>query len=76
MKNRLIISIGTVLVLVFFFFENINVVEAESKSTGKWVAVYDGGSSPSYWECVYSFWFSECIVGDTRTSDPNAPIKE
>ncbi len=34
--------------------------------TGKWIAVYEGNSSPTHYECVWSMWSSHCKVGDTR----------
>lgn len=52
---------------------SINNAKASKLDTGKWIAVYNGGDTPTHWVCVYSWYCSYCIEGDTRTSDPSAP---
>ena len=65
MKKLKLISIAFVLVLSFI---STNTKARQPRvETGSWVDVYDGGSSAQTQKCASHWWYSSCIVGDTRS---------
>jgi len=57
-----------ILTLIIGLLISLNVKAiVDEKRTGEWKEVYDGSSTVQYQECVYHWFWSECVVGDTKS---------
>ncbi len=45
----------------------MNAIIGNDVKTGEWIDTYGGGSTPAGQTCVYHWFWSRCIVGDTRS---------
>jgi hypothetical protein len=60
-----IFSLG--LLLTFTLIPNHS--DAALLKFGKWVAVYEGGSTPHHWECVSQWFTNACYAGDIKVAN-------
>jgi hypothetical protein len=65
-RRNIKLSIISIAMLLLMFSFSINDAKAEAPRSGKWVAVYGGGSVPTHWLCSYVWYLSSCIEGDTK----------